>query len=817
MPFSTQPGRDSESVPVRVVRGLMEAVVLGMVCLSPWAFGSVHPYFEYYLFAGVAALVVLWGVRMLLEGEWRWQPCPLVWCLAGLWLWSLVQMAPVPRGVLAAVTPATADLYDELLPAQPEVLPGGQPASLHTTTFVPISLYAGASRADSLRLLAVLLLFVVVRNNLAGQGPLRRFSIAALANAALLALFALVQFFTSSPHTLYWTYSTDGLVFGPFICRTHFAFYVNLCVGLGLGLLLSTSPAAAGQGEDGRRPGLAEPLVRLLHESRALWLVAALALVLASDLLSMSRGAVVALAGAGVVCLLVRVVLFRRLSNLAVVGLLGLLVAGLLGWFGHERLHARLATLWTGQALHEGRIDSWSYVLPMVLRFPLTGTGLGTYAFVEPLERPPGQDPAIAWDHAHNDYLEAMLEGGLPRLALSLLAIGLVYRLGLAALRRHAGQPAEGLVLGCLFGMTTVVLHSMGDFGLHIPAIAVLATVMAAQLCGLAREPESGHRFGRSAAVLAALGCGLLAVLLVREAGRLERAERLRLAAVRLEPVDEAAAARQRALLAAALAAKPEDASLHLAYAEALAGGAEQETGRDLALVRAALRHYATARDLCPLLPGPHLRLAGLRPDLEQADPASAYLRRARQLRPSDPEVWYLAGAQELLDGHRDEAWQSWRHSLQCSDLYLDEIVRKAGPRLGGQGLAERILPSRPGLLLRAAELLPAEQRPPVLEKGLAALQELPAPAGPADLYLQARLCRALGRIDDASAAYRAALAMQPQQINWRFEWAELLYQHGQRDQARQQLIDLLAQQPGHGEARKLLETVIKDMVDGPM
>src|SRR5206468_4458361 len=82
-------------------------------------------------------------------------------------------------------------------------------------------------------------------------------------------------------------------------------------------------------------------------------------------------------------------------------------------------------------------------------------------------------------------YIEALVEGGVPRLGLSLLGILLVYRLGWRALRRHAGRSAEVLALGALLGFTTVVLHSLVDFGVHMPAVALLTTVVCAMLAGV--------------------------------------------------------------------------------------------------------------------------------------------------------------------------------------------------------------------------------------------------------------------------------------------------------------------------------------------
>jgi hypothetical protein len=61
----------------RSLRGAMEVVLLALVCLSPWAYGAVHPGFLVLLYAGVAVLPVLRGLRVLVEGQVTWQKCPV--------------------------------------------------------------------------------------------------------------------------------------------------------------------------------------------------------------------------------------------------------------------------------------------------------------------------------------------------------------------------------------------------------------------------------------------------------------------------------------------------------------------------------------------------------------------------------------------------------------------------------------------------------------------------------------------------------------------------------------------------------------------
>jgi hypothetical protein len=63
---STRGEPTSREQAVRLVRGVMEALVLLLVCLSPWAFGAVEPFLEFLLYSGVAVLLALWAAVMLL-------------------------------------------------------------------------------------------------------------------------------------------------------------------------------------------------------------------------------------------------------------------------------------------------------------------------------------------------------------------------------------------------------------------------------------------------------------------------------------------------------------------------------------------------------------------------------------------------------------------------------------------------------------------------------------------------------------------------------------------------------------------------------
>lgn len=789
---------------VRLIRGGMEAIVLAVMVGSPWAFGAVHADFEHYLYLALALLLALWAVRILVEWTWSWQADPVAIGLAGLFLIGVGQLVAWPEGAIAWLSPGTDRLCHQLLPERREDLA----ADATLSTGNRISLYPGATRSEAFRLLAVFLLYVVVRNNLTAPEALRRLSIVAVANGAALSLFAILHFFSAPAQMLYWTYSTGGTPFGPFICRNHFSFYVNMCIGLGIGLLLAQRPADSNEEASSR-----SIWARLLNDPASLWIALALALMVTAVALSLSRGGFLALVLAGLVLAIV-----QRLSSPAKpmrAGALvtGFLILGLVGWLGLGALQARMKTLVTGTALEEGRLTTWRNTLPLAGDFPLWGTGLGTYQFVEPLRRPMGQPPADVWEHAHNDYLESLIEGGLLRLALSLWIIVLVYRLGIRAVRMFADGQTGALALGALFAFTTTVVHSFVDFGLHVPAIVWLVTVIVAQLCALADSeealtPEPTPSRGWLTWCVPALATATLLVLALvvgQESRRAAVAERYRL----LAQLPDADAAR---LLDRAIQLAPENALLHQDLAEAHYRLLQEQP--DAAHLQAAAAHFMLARDLCPLLVLPQIRLAALSKQLGGAEPRVAYAHRAAILRPFDPEIWYLAGLQEWEHGDWSAARSSWKQALTGSDRHLDDILDKNRPVLTSEELVQQVLPDQPRLLLAAAERLyprveDTASRQPFLNRALQLLDQH-GTGSAEDFYWRARLYRAGNQPAQSQQAYETALVLVPDRVAWRYELAELLYIQGNFRDARGQLQVILTMQPGHTQAQALLQDVIR-------
>ncbi len=837
---------------------IIEAVTLVAVGLSPWAFGAVGPFAEFLLYAAVALLLALWAARLVLAGAVPWAKCPVAVSLAALFLLAISQTVALPPGMLATIAPATAQLYARLLPAHPEVLPGMEPGP--ATGAGTLSVYPAATQQELVRLLAVFLLFVVVRNNLGAPACLRRLSIVLLANGAFLSFFGIVQFVTSGPTTLYWTYPAPNNVFGPFVCKNHFSFYVNLCFGVGVGLLWA-QPAGRAQG-----------LLQRLRSPQILLIVGALGLILAGVVTSLSRGGLLALAGAAVLCLGLRHVRSSRPGDLSG-ALLGAVLVGALAltWlavagFDFDPMVSRLATLRAEHVAKESRLQLWTRVLRLVGEHPVWGTGFGTFPYVELMTRDNAEDNALVWENAHNEYIEALVEGGLLRFTLSLLAIGLLCRQIARALGRYRDSPTAGLVWGGLFAVLTTLIHSVSDFGLHLPAIAVVVTVLCAQLSALGDAMPAGFVRKRGvagwAAAAAALALGFalcgngwsnytyaslrqaatelhgatedqarqLHFDLLQEAVRRRpdyaRAQ-VELAQAYLQRGDDAAACRQRQdrsataalLVLDALAAPGVPAAGAAVAAAGLWPSLQEATEADLVQRYRvpALRAFLNARRACPVFTEPHLALATYHSLLEQAEPRAAYLERVKYLAPADPQLWYICGVQEL-PSDPDQAVVTWRHCLELSETMLPAILTQARTGLPEDALAQ-ILPDVPSVLLAGAlQLYPeptaAEQRRHLLERGLLLLDRQPGSLRGEDHRTRAQIYAHLERSEEAIAAYRRALSLEPTQVAWRYELATVLLAHGQARAARYELLVVLDQQPGLQDARNLLNLAARRIAE---
>lgn len=157
----------------------------------------------------------------------------------------------------------------------------------------------------------------------------------------------------------------------------------------------------------------------------------------------------------------------------------------------------------------------WANTLFAIGQFFPWGSGLGTFTTIYPTVEPLEEVVVPIVNHAHNDYLELALEGGLPAIALIAAGLGLAFTALVLALPRSGVKrwQSRSITLAAGAIVAIILLHSVDDYPLRMPAIAIPFGACLAMLF-----PRAKRRPGRSdsrAALWGRRGLGVAAGLVL--------------------------------------------------------------------------------------------------------------------------------------------------------------------------------------------------------------------------------------------------------------------------------------------------------------
>jgi O-antigen ligase len=388
--------------------------------------------------------------------------------------------------------------------------------------------------------------------------------------------------------------------FGPFVNKNHFAGYVVMGAVLSLGVALGALDRSRGR----RRAGLD---TESADHTAVLFLASFLACALAACV-SLSRGGVVGLAAGIATLLLLRWrAQAERPRHVLLLGLLSVFLVGV-GMFAvipsvaRERLQS-LGRVGTDISARY-RVDVWRDTLRMSVSSPLWGQGLGAYAAAFP--RYKSGHGELYVEHAENEYLEVLAEGGV--LGLGLLGVGLfrLGRSGVATLHDHESRLVRGIVTGALAGMAALLAQNLTDFNFRMPSslflFAFLGAVVASQ------GPFATVALSARVKVLAAaalLSLSAISVALEEPDAGLARRSVLAMAK---GPVIPVRLARARTLVEQELQRMPLEAELWLLLSWTRLVSGRQDEARELAAhserldptnpaIRSEVRRLRTAMD----------------------------------------------------------------------------------------------------------------------------------------------------------------------------------------------------------------------------
>jgi O-antigen ligase len=446
---------------------VVEWGILALVVFSPLPRASVQAWSVLAIQLAVLSLTVLYvltpGERLTNERLKKALKWPRAMAL-GFFAWVAVQLLPLPAFLLKVLSPNAVALNSQY------------GLSSSSSRFLGLSLVPSETVRAGSELMAYFLLGFLVLRTFTSAKQIRRLIGVIIAMGVFEALYGMFELYNMNPRILfYWKESSLDSVSGTFVNRNHLSGYLEMIIPLAVGVIVARLGLFSLSGLKWREKFLAVTEKNLLIN-----------LMLALMTIVMSIAIVFSHSRSGIATMVLTFVFFFGLAALfkekngeqkklirQFINGMFLFVVLLSVVIGIRSTVQRFSP---DRVLREGRATIWAQTLRWIGQFPVFGTGLGTFASLNPGSEVEGT--LIGYDHAHNDYLEYLMEVGAVGFILLLALIFIMLGRSLVAWQSRADPEVRGLALGGLVSCLSVLFHSATDFNTHIPANALLFSVV---------------------------------------------------------------------------------------------------------------------------------------------------------------------------------------------------------------------------------------------------------------------------------------------------------------------------------------------------
>ena len=449
-------------------RKIIEWGILGLIVWTPLAAGSVY---EWTILVIQLAVLVMMGAYILMKKKPRMNEglsFSLRWpryLFFGFIVFLVIQVVPWPKFLVKILSPNTY-AFQELFTAD-----------FSRVKFMSFSLIPEQTIREGLELLAYFFLGFLIVKTVTKRKQIMRIFYVLVGVGVFQAVYGFIQLFDKSPHILFYKkIHYLGTVTGTFVNRNHLAGYLEMVIPLTIGLILAHIDVFSLAGLKWR-----EKLLRFSEKGfyRNMLLTFGVIIMALAIIFSQSRS--------GVFLLVFAFILFFGLAGLYsgrvthrqkwTMGFLKGTFLAIMFISLYVGINATVQRFALDNLLAEGRPTVWANTMGINADYPVFGSGLGTFASLYPAYEETWKQTSF-FSHAHNDYLEYLAELGV--LGMILLCGVILFLLVRSFLvwreRRH--PEVKGLALGGMIAVVLMLIHSIGDFNLHIPANMLLFSVV---------------------------------------------------------------------------------------------------------------------------------------------------------------------------------------------------------------------------------------------------------------------------------------------------------------------------------------------------
>ncbi|MHA2052189.1 MAG: O-antigen ligase family protein [Candidatus Hodarchaeales archaeon] len=440
---------------------------MGILIFSPLPAASVEEWAILVIQLAVVIMMVAYFFmkekpqnNILLSHSLKWPR----YLFIGLFILMIIQLIPLPKSAIKILS-SNAFSFQNLYQAD-----------FSNIDFMGLSLIPSHSIQAGLELLTYFFLgFLIVKTVTRRRQVMRIFSVL-IVMGILEAFYGLFELYNKNPRILFYekTHYLDSVT-GTFVNRNHLSGYLEMVIPLCIGLIIARMDLGSLAGLKWR-----EKLLRLSERGIGTNILLSLGIIIMSVAVIFSKSR------SGVSLLIFAFILFFGLSRLFIRGtiyqksgikkFLTVIFLFILFTALYVGIDANLERFALDKILHEERPVVWANTITIFSDYPLFGTGLGTFASIYPSYE--DSKEYARYSHAHNDYLEYLAELGI--FGFLFLVGGILIMLINSFLvwkeRRHPW--VKGLALGSIIAVICMLIHSVTDFNLQIPANLVLFSVV---------------------------------------------------------------------------------------------------------------------------------------------------------------------------------------------------------------------------------------------------------------------------------------------------------------------------------------------------
>ncbi len=438
-------------------------IFIFLLIFCPLALGTVYTWslavMEALSLGAVLLLLISRGIRK--EAIYR-APGTLLLMLFPAYI--LLQLIPLPAEVVRIISPSTYGLYQEII------------GIVDPIEWISLSINKKATLEELIRYISYAGFYLLTVQLLSHRSLLKKTVKYLAIFATVLSVSAILQRFTSPDKILWFYESSTG--FGPYVNNNHYAGLMEMIFPVVFALFLFSKPRVS-------YPSLRGKIVEFFNHIRTsehILLGFSSLLIALSVFLSLSRGGIIFLCiSAGFCFLMIGLKQGTLRSSGSTVFLLFFLLIISVGWFGWKPIFQEFENTRNEKGeLVENRSIYWQGGLSAFKDFPVTGTGMGTLKDIYPRYQPKLTGRRVT--HAHNDYIEFLVNGGLVGFLLFFGFLMTIIYKTLKAFRKRREPYAIFIYIGSISGIVAILLHSLTDFNLQIGANGLYVFF----LCGLA-------------------------------------------------------------------------------------------------------------------------------------------------------------------------------------------------------------------------------------------------------------------------------------------------------------------------------------------